>query len=123
MSIFPVTVNSLDFYVMSMFPVRADAFEAKTKRDRESGLPVPKLAIDGSPLFGARALEAVELDDLGTPTGKASNTFFSVKRPIDVVPGSLYRLTGPYTITPFVTDKNRLGVSVVAESLEVVGDE
>lgn len=80
-----------------------------------------KLSVDGKPLFNARALACVRMVD-GAPQGvDDSITLSLIEQPAGGITfGKVYRLSGPTLITPYVQNNNRLGMSIVAQSITPV---
>lgn len=79
-----------------------------------------KLSPDNKPLYNARGLTAIGTDNDGNATGADNSVSLALTTPKPIKMGVLYRLTGQSTITHYVQSNGRLGVSIIADSVEPV---
>lgn len=101
----------------SLVPAKAGDMEVKSFKDKD-GKVETKVAPDGSGRTQYRtALQAMSLDDNGTPARQERDVTVSLLEPADVQFGQVYNLKGNVWVTHYVTNANRMGVSIVAESI------
>ena len=84
------------------------------KKDFEGN---PKFDENGNALFNARAFQAVRIID-GKPAGAEDSVSLSLREQPGVVKfGQTLFLSGNITVVHYVTNNNRLGVSITADRL------
>lgn len=101
---------------VSLFAVKADEFKTKTRKDDDG--KEQQVTLDGksefrTPLKGLRVLD-------GSPVSEEKNVTIAVLTPTALEAGKYYAPAGKTVITHYVTNTNRLGVSIVAERVELV---
>lgn len=79
-----------------------------------------KTAPNGKPLFNARGLQAIGTDQDGNASGADTSVTLALTQPTAIQLGMIYRLAGEVTITHYVQSNNRLGVSIIADSVEPI---
>lgn len=99
---------------IALLPQAATDFRPKQGRDAHDNA-VPKLTDSGQPIFRAE-LSAVAPDREGKPRVNRDASL-GVLHPVDVQAGTPYVLSGSVVVTHYVTGSNRLGVSIIADSL------
>lgn len=102
---------------VSLLEVAAGDFETKTFTDRATEKTEVKTAPDGRPVFRT-SLKGLTLDDAGKPSKEEQNLTLAVIEPCDVSAGVPMVAAGRVWVTHYVTNNNRLGVSIIAERLE-----
>lgn len=110
------TGDSIAIAFASLVPMKKDEFVVKAFE--KDGVKEVKVAPDGSGRQQYRSnLTVLSLDDRGNVTRQESDTTVSILSPVDVVAGVHYQASGAVWITHYVTNGNRLGVSIVVESI------
>lgn len=102
--------------LMSMVPQQAADAQVKTFTHKDTGVMETKTDTNGRPLYRAD-FNVVTLQD-GVPVRQEKDVTVALVKPVDVQAGLFYSLAGEVTVTHYVTNAGRLGVSIVAESVQ-----
>lgn len=102
--------------LMSMVPQQAADAQVKSFTHKDTGVMETKTDAHGRPLYRAD-FNVVSMQD-GVPVRQEKDVTVALVKPVDVMPGVFYSLAGEVTVTHYVTNSNRLGVSIVAESVQ-----
>jgi len=113
-----LTVNAeqLDLRFMSM----ANEETQPPKKVFGSEADEQKTDDNGYPLFAARNLQALRLNEDGSPSGTENGVTVSLRETAPLVFGQVYKLTGDVTVNHWITNSKQLGVSIIADSVEPV---
>jgi hypothetical protein len=93
---------------------KKDKLVPKSKRD-ERGMDHPVYDEAGRPIYRTK-LYAVGLDKEGDQR-EEQNVTVGIVNPVDLRMGVTYRLKGEVAVVHYVTQDNRMGVSITAESV------
>lgn len=85
---------------------------------KEYGTDEQKLDENGKPLYTARGLQAIALDESGNPTGADKSVSLNIRSTAPVKFGEIYVLTGNVTVTHYVGGNGRMAVSITADGFE-----
>lgn len=111
------SANSVPLLLMGM--ATTDTMPPKTVFNSDE----QKLSPTGQPLYSARGLTAMAVDDQGRASGADPSVTVSLVHPQPINVQVLYRLTGTAIVTHYVQSNGRLGVSIIADSIEPVPEK
>lgn len=114
-----IETTKLDLVFISLLTTTAADFQIKTFTDKETGKTTTKTAPDGRPVYRTD-LKALAVDESGKPTREEHNISITVLEPSEIIAGIPMKATGTIWVTPYVTNTNRIGISIIAERLEPV---
>jgi hypothetical protein len=84
----------------------------------DAGEQITKTAPDGRPVFRT-ALKALRVKE-NQINGEDNNVTLGLLTQPEIEAGKIYRLSGKTWITHYVTNNNRLGVSIIAETIKAM---
>ena len=96
----------------------AMADEGTQAPKKEYGTDEQKLDENGKPLYAARNLQAIVLDDAGNAHGADKSVTLNVRKPNAINFGATYVLTGDVTVVHYVGGNGRMAVSLTADGFE-----
>lgn len=114
-----IQTNTLPVQFVSLFNAPAESFKLKTTKEETTGKTTTKTSPDGRNLYRTD-LKAVALDEQGQPIREEQNVTLAVIEPTAVTASIPMKATGKIWVTHYITNNNRIGVSIIAERLEPV---
>lgn len=113
-----VPANQIPVFFMSMANEDAQAPKKIFGSDEQ------KTDENGKGLYSGKNLQAVSLDENGSPSGQDKSVTLNIRTPKPIQFGQVYRLTGQVTVSHYLADgSRRVAVSITADSIELVKPE